>query len=629
MFFVNLTLGQFAVLMTSATAFLLAIYLLERARRKQVVSTLKFWVAAQHPTPVLRRKRIQQPWSLLLQLAGIALLLLAIAQLQWGTQAGAPRDHVLLLDTSAWMSARSGNSSLMQQARERALAWLRNVPRSDRVLLVRADGLTTPATALGSTRRTVEAAIRNSEPGATGLNLDQAFDFARRFQEQAGRRAGEIVYVGPGKVAEREGGSLAAPRNLRVLRVADNVPNSGLRKIGLRRSPSEPDVWEIFVSAKNYSSAPRKLSLGLTFGGAPAGSSELALGPGEEREATFRYRTRAAGLLKAALTPRDGFPADDEATLELPEQPAIRVTVYSAEPQLLRPVLAASPRVEAAFRAPGQYRADAADGLVILDRFRPPTPPMGHAIWIDPPEGSPVPVRQRVAKAEFTGWRSDHQLAAGLRTKGFSLENAAVFQPSAEDIRIGEVANGPVIVARPGERKVVVLGFHPARSGLRYELTTPLLFANILRWTYPEMFRRWELSGGSVGTVKMALDTDFEAKDVKVVRDDGSPVAFTARDQALVFFSGSPGTVRVMAGDREIVYSQTLPQLWETQWQPPADARTGMPRFRDRVAAATELWHWLAIAGALCLLLEWFLYGRLTQRLRVHLKPALAMRKAS
>ena len=33
MFFVNLTLGQFAVLMTSATAFLLAIYLLERARR--------------------------------------------------------------------------------------------------------------------------------------------------------------------------------------------------------------------------------------------------------------------------------------------------------------------------------------------------------------------------------------------------------------------------------------------------------------------------------------------------------------------------------------------------------------------------------------------------------------------
>ena len=629
MFFVNLTLGQFAVLMTSATAFLLAIYLLERARRRQVVSTLRFWAAAQHPTPVLRRKRIQQPWSLLLQLAGIALLLLAIAQLRWGTQAGAPRDHVLLLDTSAWMSARVGNRTLMQQGKEQALAWLRNVPRSDRVLLVRADGLTTPATALGSTRRTVEMAIRNSQPGATGLNLDQAFDFARRFQEQAGRRAGEIVYVGPGKVAEREAGAFALPRNLRVLRIADNVPNCGLRKVGLRRSPSEPDVWEIFVSAKNYSAVPRKLNLGLTFGGAPAGAAELSLPPGAEREATFRYRTRAAGLLKAALSPGDGFPIDDEATLEVPEQRAIRVTVYSREPQLLRPVLAASPRVEAVFRTPGQYRADASDGLVILDRFRPPAPPEGHAIWIDPPEGSPIPVRERVATAEFTGWRSDHQLAAGLRTKGFSLEKAAVFQPSPGDIRVGEIANGPVVVARPGDRKVVVLGFHPALSGLRYELTTPLLFANILRWTHPEMFRRWELSGGSVGTVKMALDADFEAKDVQVVRDDGSPVAFTARDQSLIFFSGSPGTVRVMAGDREMVYSQTLPQLWETQWQPPSDVRTGMPRFRDRVAAATELWHWLAIGGALCLLLEWFLYGRLSRRLHLHRKPALAMRRAS
>jgi hypothetical protein len=333
--------------------------------------------------------------------------------------------------------------------------------------------------------------------------------------------------------------------------------------------------------------------------------------------------------LKAALSPGDGFPADDEATLELPEQPAIRVTVYSAEADLLRPVLAASPRVDARFRAPSQYRPDPSDGLVILDRFRPTSPPAVHAVWIDPPEGSPIPVRERVGRAEFTGWRSDHPLAAGLRTKGFALQNAAVFQPSPQDIRVGEVHGGPVIVARPGDQKIVVLGFHPGRSGLRYELTTPLLFANILRWTYPEMFRRWALSGGSVGTVKMALDADFEAKDVQVVRDDGSPVAFTARDQTLTFFSGSPGTVRVMAGDREMVYSQTLPQVGETQWQPPSDAMTGMPRFRDRVAGAVELWQWLAIAGALCLLVEWFLYGRLSRRLHLHLKPAVAMRKAS
>ena len=75
-------------------------------------------------------------------------------------------------------------------------------------------------------------------------------------------------------------------------------------------------------------------------------------------------------------------------------------------------------------------------------------------------------------------------------------------------MRIGEVAAGPVIVARPGTPKIAVFGFHPALSGMRYELATPLLFANLLRWVSPEIFRQWEIAGGSVGTVKLQLDPD-------------------------------------------------------------------------------------------------------------------------
>src|SRR5215467_6898553 len=95
--------------MGSVSALVVALYLLDRSRRKQVVATLRFWVAAEQPTAVARRKRIQQPWSLLLQLASICLLLLAIAQLRIGSQASTPFDHVLILETSAWMGARSTN----------------------------------------------------------------------------------------------------------------------------------------------------------------------------------------------------------------------------------------------------------------------------------------------------------------------------------------------------------------------------------------------------------------------------------------------------------------------------------------------------------------------------------------
>ena len=66
----------------SISAFAVALYLLDRSRRKQVVSTLRFWVAAEQPAIAARRRRINQPWSLILHLLSMALLLLAIGQLR-------------------------------------------------------------------------------------------------------------------------------------------------------------------------------------------------------------------------------------------------------------------------------------------------------------------------------------------------------------------------------------------------------------------------------------------------------------------------------------------------------------------------------------------------------------------
>jgi hypothetical protein len=323
MYLLNLSFWQFLAVFGSISAFSVALYLLDRSRRRQIVSTLRFWVAAEQPAAAAHRRHIQQPWSLVLQLLSMALLVLAIAQLRWGTPLEAGRDHVLVLDTSAWMAARSGNRTLMDLARDRARRYVRALPARDRVMLVRADALATPATAFEPDRRKIESAIQASQPSATALNLDQALAFARHIQLQAGGRAGEIAFVGTARTAEREAAAAPPPRNMRVLLVPDPIENCGLRKIGLRRSASDPGLWEIYVSARNYGTEPRTVTLTLDFGpgGAigrvAAGSQRLTLPPGVESEASFEYRTDAAGVLGVTLTPHDAFPADDRAQLEL------------------------------------------------------------------------------------------------------------------------------------------------------------------------------------------------------------------------------------------------------------------------------------------------------------------------
>src|SRR6476659_10803323 len=104
MYLLNLSLFQFLAVFGAISAVSVALYLLDRARRKQIVSTLRFWVSAEQPAVAARRRRINQPWSLLLQLVSMALLILAIAQLRLGSPERARRDHVLLVDTSAWMA---------------------------------------------------------------------------------------------------------------------------------------------------------------------------------------------------------------------------------------------------------------------------------------------------------------------------------------------------------------------------------------------------------------------------------------------------------------------------------------------------------------------------------------------
>jgi len=636
MYLLNLSILQFAAVFGSISAVAVALYLLDRSRRKQVVSTLRFWVAADQPAVAARRRHIQQPWSLILQLVGMGLLLLAVAQLRLGTPAQAGRDHVIILETSAWMSARTGTGrasrTLMELARDRAHRYLHAIPARDRVMLIRADGMATPATAFEPDHHKVDAAIDTSVPGSTALNLDLALSFARHVQSQTGGRSGEIAFAGSGRTIERDPSAGAPPRNLRVLQVQDTVENVGLRKIGVRRSVTDPDSWEIYVSAHNYGSQPRNVSIGLDFGPpgkigrVPIGSQRVLLGAGADKEESFDYKTVAGGILGVTLTPHDAFPADDHAELELPPQPTLAVTVYSAEPQLLKPVLSSNPRVSATYRKPEEYRASDR-GLVILDRFVPAERPQADSIWIDPPaKGSPIPVRTTVEGEAFQGWSADNPVAAGLRAKDFKLEKASVFEAAPTDGRIGEVKQGPVVVIRPGSPKIAVIGFHPALSNMRYELTTPLLFANLLRWESPEIFRRAEVSGGSVGTVKLQVDRGITEKDVKVTAGDGSELPFTVREGALSFFSANPGSVRVAAGDREYLYSLTLPQLWDSKWEPPADVPKGIPRFASVLDSAFDVWPWLAVAGAACLLAEWIWFGRFRRGLLVS-RPILLRRK--
>ena len=92
MFFLNLSLPEFLAVLSSLSGVVVALYLLDRLRKKHTVATLRFFAVSEKAPVLKHRRKLQQPWSLILQLLSLLLLLLAIAQLRWGSPALATRD---------------------------------------------------------------------------------------------------------------------------------------------------------------------------------------------------------------------------------------------------------------------------------------------------------------------------------------------------------------------------------------------------------------------------------------------------------------------------------------------------------------------------------------------------------
>ena len=225
----------------------------------------------------------------------------------------------------------------------------------------------------------------------------------------------------------------------------------------MRRSDTDPDLWEIYVSARNYGTQPRNVTL-RSISALPArpaawrpASQRLTLPPGAEKEASFEYRTRAAGHARrhADAARRLSRRRSCRAGTALAAEPA--VTVYSNEPDLLRPVLSATPRVTPSIASRKSTGADD-QGLVILDRFIPPQRPAADSIWIDPPaQGSPIPVRKTWSRPRSsTGIRRIRRPPV-CAPRISSWTRPSVFEAGAGDGQIGEVEAGPVIVARAGQ----------------------------------------------------------------------------------------------------------------------------------------------------------------------------------
>ena len=622
----SLTLAELLAFAVPVSAAVVALYFYDRSRRRRVVSTLRFWPRRAVHLMTTRRRRLQQPWSLLLQLLAVLLLLLAVADLRFSGSSRASRHHVVILETSAWMSAAAGegqSGALLDRARDRASAFLDALPADDPVLLIQGDA--NPMVVQGFT--TDRAAFRESldslQPSWTAANLADAVELAKSVLRlaaasngagglEASNAVGEIVYIGGGRVSPEVLGRVdtADLPFLRYIAVGEEVDDVGLTRVSAHREPADPKRWRVVAAVHNHSSRPRPVRLEFEFEQQRLGYKAVMVPAEQAREVVFHLGTERAGVLSARLAEEDGFAGNNRARLDLPPFRTRVVRFASRREPLWRPLLSATPAVRAVFAASRDIAVE--PDLEVFDRTAPDSAPGG--LFIEPPRAaSPVPAARSAGRTRITRWASQHPIAAGLRTQDLLLPRALVFAPEPGDVVVAETREGPVVVAREREgRKTVVYGFDPLESRLANRLVTPLLFANTLRWFSPDLFISRQVLAGSPGLVETPVDAEDES-EVAVRSAQMSSLPWSLQDGRLRFFMPAPGKVEVTTPFRKAGWSLTLPELGTARWEPPEGTLRGVPP--PSVAAAGwgfPLWPWLALLAAACWLIDWTCYGRVS-----------------
>ena len=621
----NLTLAELLSVVVPIAAGLVALYFYDRSRRRRVVSTLRFWPRRPAYPMSTRRRRLQQPWSLLLQLLAAIFILLAIADLRFSGGGREPRHHVVIVETSAWMSAptdEDGGGTLLDLARRRAAAFLDALPADDLVLLIRGDG--NPMVVQGFTTNRVELreALDSLQASWTAANVGDALELAKSTlrlkaaHETAGdltasNTVGEVAYIGSARVPPEMRGRIDTSDlpHFRYIAVGDKVDDVGLTHISAQRQPADPKRWRVVAEVHNHRDRAAAASVEFAFEGRRLGYKAVNIAPESRAEVIFHLGTEQAGILAASLADEDRFAGNNRAQLELPgfERQAVHVTTTRSS--LWEPLFEATPMVQAVF----SETADGEQGrLHIFDGRAPASRPSG--IYLRPsPDNSPIRVVRSVGRSRVAAWASNHAVGQGLRTRDFELKETLILEAGPDDVVVAESEHGPVIVAREsGGQKTVVYGFDPLASAVANQLVTPLLLANTLRWFAPNLFLSREVRAGPPGLVETALSGEDE-RDVSVVSEEDPNLPWSLVKNRLRFFMPVPGNVRVRTPFRESSWSLTLPELGSAHWETPENALHGVPPPSNAVTSLRfPLWPWLALLAVICWLVDWFYYGRMS-----------------
>lgn len=624
MIFAGLPLAELAAIFAAVGFGVVVLYVLKLRRRVVAVPFSPLWERIlrdwEATTLFSRLKRLL---SLLLQLALLALLVLALGDPRAAESLLEGRTVVVIVDASASMQATDVAPNRMAAAKEQVKTLIHGLGGADRMLVAQMDAMVTPMGPLTGDSSALERQIDAVHP------TDARADFARalRFATDVlrGVERGEIVVVSDGALGESSDASgpvRLGSAKLSYVPIGKDARNVGITQFSVRRYPLDRSRYEVMLELTNTGPVAEDVELQLLGDGALVDLTKLRLQPGERLPRFYPQLSGASRTLESKIArvdgSHDGLAADDHAYALLPERRRARILVVTEGNTYLDAALLLDEYLEVTDVAPSAYAEAAARrewDAVIFDRVTPAEMPKASALYLDPrgPTG-PVKVAAQLKQPAFDKLDRKHPVLRFLALDDVNIAVGHKLVPESGDKVLGASDGGasPILVtgSRAGYR-FVALGFDVRDSDLPLRAAWPLFVLDCINWFTDEDTQY--LSSLRTGEV-WRIPVSAPLAQAVLKRPDGVAQPVPVHEGRAVLVGEQAGFYDLIAGTQTTSFAANLLDANESAIAPHddlvVDGRGAGQVAGYHAGVRREIRIYLLLAAALLTALEWATYHR-------------------
>jgi hypothetical protein len=624
MIFAGLSVAQLAAIFGAAGFGVLVLYILKLRRRVVAVPFSPLWER------ILRDKeattlfsKLRRLLSLFLQLALLALLVLALGDPRAAESLLKGRSVVVLIDASASMQATDVSPSRISAAKDEVKTMIRGLGGADRMLVAQMDAMVTPLGPMTGDTSALERELDGVHATDARADFARALRFATDILRGVDRA--EIVVVSDGALDEASDASgpvHLGDTRLSFVKVGKKGDNVGITQFSVRRYPLDKSRYEVMLELTNTGPAAEDVELQLLGDGGLVDLTKLRLQPGERLPRFYPQLSGASRTLEAKIARVDGthddLPADDHAFALLPERRRARVLLVTEGNTYLQAALLLDEYLDVTDVGPGGYLEAIAHGdwdAVIFDRVTPAERPKVHALYLDPRgPGSPVKVGDALRQPGFDKLDRRHPTVRFLALDDVNVAAGHKLTPEAGDKVLGASDGGasPLLVAgvRAGY-KFVALGFDVRDSDLPLRAAWPLFVLDCINWFSDEDAQY--LSSFRTGDV-WRIPVAGGLSQATLKRPDGSVQPVPVHEGRAVVPGLQAGFYELTAGEQSTTFAANLLNASESAIAPVdklvVDGRPSGDLAGFHIGVRREIWIYLLLAAALLTALEWATYHR-------------------